>query len=164
MKVMNRFSSLFLVITILSIVCLLNIQLSAQVKPKQPALGFRTVKLLTVEGLQFKDLNKNGTLDKYEDWRLSAEERSKDLISKMSLEEMVGFMLISTSRMKNDWAMGPPKSKDPITSDFNEEDLVTANNIFTRQALPEPMTSSAGTTKGVRDFHLRHFILRANVS
>jgi beta-glucosidase len=28
------------------------------------------VKILTVEGLQFKDLNKNGKLDKYEDWRL----------------------------------------------------------------------------------------------
>ena len=163
-KVMNRFSPIFLVFNILSIVCLLNIQLSAQVKPKQPVLGFRTVKVLTVDGLQFKDLNKNGTLDNYEDWRLSAEARSKDLISKMSLEQMVGFMLISTTRMKNDGAMGAPRSKDPITSDFNEEDQVTANNIFTRQALPEPMMSAAGTTKGVRDFHLRHFILRANVS
>lgn len=164
MKVMNKYSLLFLVITIPGIFCFLNIPLSAQVKPKQPILGSRTAKILAVDGLQFKDLNKNGTLDKYEDWRLSAEERSKDLLSKMSREEMVGFMLISTTRMKNDWAMGPPKSKDPITSDFNEEDLVTATNIFTRQALPEPMTSAAGTTKGVRDFHLRHFILRANVS
>lgn len=121
---MNRFSPLVLVITLLSIVCLLNNPLSAQVKPKQPVLGFRTVKVLTVDGLQFKDLNKNGTLDNYEDWRLSAEERSKDLISKMSLEQMVGFMLISTTRMKNDGAMGAPRSKEPITSDFNEEDQV----------------------------------------
>jgi beta-glucosidase len=39
------------------------------------------VKLLTVKGLAFKDLNRNGALDPYEDWRLSADERSKDLAS-----------------------------------------------------------------------------------
>src|SRR6187431_82970 len=111
MKITKGFCSLFLVVTIVILVCLLNSRLLAQGKLKQPVLGFRTVKILTVNGLQFKDLNKNGTLDKYEDWRLSPEQRSKDLISKMSLEEMVGFMLISTTRMKNDWAMGPPKSK-----------------------------------------------------
>jgi beta-glucosidase len=51
---------------------------------------------IKISGLQFKDLNRNGKLDKYEDWRLSNEERSKDLLSKMSVEEKVGFMLIST--------------------------------------------------------------------
>src|SRR5690606_21307732 len=67
---------------------------------KQPALGTRSVKLIEVDGFKFKDLNKNGKLDKYEDWRLANEERSNDLVSKMSLEEKVGFMLISTSRLK----------------------------------------------------------------
>ena len=36
--------------------------------PTQPALGTRSVKILEVSGLKFKDLNKNGVLDKYEDW------------------------------------------------------------------------------------------------
>ena len=113
-------------LSLLTIICGINIHAIAQSdkKFKQPVLGHRTVKVLTLQGLQFKDLNKNGKLDKYEDWRLPSEERTKDLLSKMSMEEMVGFMLISTTRMKNDWAMGPPQSKDPITSDFNEEDLV----------------------------------------
>ena len=53
------------------------------------------VKILTVNGLAFKDLNKNGKLDKYEDWRLSAEERAKDLASKMSVEQIAGLMLYS---------------------------------------------------------------------
>jgi beta-glucosidase len=53
------------------------------------------IKILTVNGLAFKDLNKNGKLDKYEDWRLSAEERAKDLASKMSVEQIAGLMLYS---------------------------------------------------------------------
>ena len=134
-----------------------------QPKP-QPVLGVRSVPILTVDKLKFRDLNKNGTLDKYEDWRLSSVERSRDLLSKMSLEEKVGFMLISTTRLKNDWAFEAPKSKDPITSDFNEQDLVAETNIFTRKPLPTPILNAVGTTKGVTRFHLRHFILRANVS
>jgi len=35
-------------------------------------------------------------------------------------------------------------------------------NIFTRKPLPVPLMSAAGTTKGVMQHHLRHFILRAN--
>ncbi len=53
------------------------------------------VKIITVDGLAFKDLNKNGTLDKYEDWRLSVNERAKDLASKMSVEQIAGLMLYS---------------------------------------------------------------------
>src|SRR5690349_5412709 len=130
----------------------------------QPTLGYRTVKIITVDGLKFKDLNKNGQLDKYEDWRLPASVRSNDLLSKMSLEEKVGFMLISTSRLKNDWSFDSARTKEPITSDFNEEDLVANMNMFTRKQLPTPVMNAAGTTKGVTQFHLRHFILRANVS
>ena len=129
----------------------------------QPDLQSRSAKIIEVNGYKFKDLNKNGELDIYEDWRLSPEKRSQDLVSKMSLEEKVGFMLISTTRMKNDRAFERANSNEPITSDFNEDDLVQNNNIFTRQPLPYPMMSAAGTTKGVTQFHLRHFILRANV-
>src|ERR1035437_120681 len=61
-------------------------------------LGYDTtsgVKIITVKGLAFKDLNKNGKLDIYEDWRLSAEERAKDLASKMSVEQIAGLLLYS---------------------------------------------------------------------
>src|SRR5674536_114455 len=61
-------------------------------------LGYDTtsgVKILTVKGFAFKDLNKNGKLDKYEDWRLGAEERAKDLASKMSVNQIAGLMLYS---------------------------------------------------------------------
>jgi beta-glucosidase len=61
-------------------------------------LGYSTtsgVTILTVDRLGFKDLNKNGKLDKYEDWRLSADERAKDLASQMSVEQIAGLMLYS---------------------------------------------------------------------
>nr|WP_232541316.1 glycoside hydrolase family 3 N-terminal domain-containing protein [Spirosoma endbachense] len=138
-------------------------KLRPQPKP-QPVLGVRSVQVLTVNKLKFKDLNKNGTLDKYEDWRLSSAERSRDLLAKMSLEQKVGFMLISTTRMKNDQSFQAGQAKEPITSDFNEEDLVASQNMFTRKPLPTPIMNAAGTTKAVTQYHLRHFILRANVS
>jgi beta-glucosidase len=53
------------------------------------------VSLLTVDRFAFKDLNKNGRLDKYEDWRLSADERAKDLATLMSVEQIGGLMLYS---------------------------------------------------------------------
>ena len=63
-----------------------------------PTLGYSPesgVSILSVDGLKFKDLNKNGKLDKYEDWRLSIDERAKDLASKLSIEEIAGLMLYS---------------------------------------------------------------------
>lgn len=44
-------------------------------------------KFITVGNLKFRDFNKNGKLDLYEDARLPDEERAKDLLSKMTLEE-----------------------------------------------------------------------------
>ena len=53
------------------------------------------IKLLTEDGFAFKDLNKDGKLDTYEDWRLPADERAKDLASKLSVEQIAGLMLYS---------------------------------------------------------------------
>lgn len=53
------------------------------------------INILTVEGLPFKDLNKNGVLDAYEDWRLNVHIRAKDLASKMTVEQIAGLMLYS---------------------------------------------------------------------
>lgn len=63
-----------------------------------PTLGYSPssgVSILEVDGLAFKDLNKNGTLDTYEDWRLSTDERARDLASQMSVEQIAGLMLYS---------------------------------------------------------------------
>jgi beta-glucosidase len=51
--------------------------------------------LIYDNGFAFKDLNRNGRLDKYEDWRAPAEARAKDLASRMSAEQIAGLMLYS---------------------------------------------------------------------
>lgn len=51
------------------------------------------VELIQVEGLAFKDLNRNGLLDQYEDWRLDADTRAADLASQLPLESMFALML-----------------------------------------------------------------------
>ena len=133
-------------------------------KINQPLLSKRSIQMLNVNGLQFKDLNKNGNLDPYEDWRLSVDTRVINLLTQMTLEEKIGFMLISTTRMAGDGGFQENAGKIEISSGFNEEDLIQANNIFTRKPLAAPMLSAAGTTKAVLSLHLRHFILRANTS
>src|SRR5215472_12790242 len=65
-------------------------------KTKQMELGHRSAPLLTVEGLTYKDLNRNGQLDAYEDWRLAPEVRARDLVQRMSLEELAGVMVHGT--------------------------------------------------------------------
>jgi len=73
-------------------------ELAVVTNPGGRALGYSLksgVKLLTVNGMAFKDLNRNGQLDAYEDWRLPVDERAKDLARRLSLEEIAGLMLYS---------------------------------------------------------------------
>ncbi|PHI21528.1 beta-glucosidase [Lewinellaceae bacterium SD302] len=63
-----------------------------------PELGYSPssgVNVLTVDRFAFKDLNQNGSLDPYEDWRLSTDERATDLATRMSIEQIAGLMLYS---------------------------------------------------------------------
>ncbi|MBR5109607.1 MAG: hypothetical protein IK099_05380 [Clostridia bacterium] len=53
----------------------------------QAELGATAKEIIEADGLQFKDLNGNGTLDVYEDWRADIEDRLTDLISQMTVEE-----------------------------------------------------------------------------
>lgn len=51
---------------------------------------------LTVDGLAFRDLNRDGRLEPYEDWRLSPEQRAADLVERMTLAEKAGQMMHGT--------------------------------------------------------------------
>ena len=46
------------------------------------------VSIIEVDGYAFKDLNRNGQLDTYEDWRLDNETRAHALADSLSVEEM----------------------------------------------------------------------------
>jgi len=66
-------------------------------RPAQMDFGQTTLSLLNQDGLQFKDMNKNGQLEPYEDWRLSAQERAKDLQARLTLAEKAGLMMHGTA-------------------------------------------------------------------
>ena len=75
-----------------------------------PTLGYSTtsgVKILTVDGLAFKDLNKNGKLDQYEDWRLPVSVRAKDLASQLTVDQIAGLMLYSAHQSIPAASRGP---------------------------------------------------------
>ncbi len=56
------------------------------------------VPTITVDGLTFRDLDHDGELAPYEDWRRPVAERVADLVARMTLEEKVGTMLHGTLR------------------------------------------------------------------
>ena len=58
--------------------------------------------VLNFDGLEFRDLNKNGSLDVYEDHRATVEDRVNDLVSQMTLEEKAGAMYITMNSFKKD--------------------------------------------------------------
>lgn len=150
----------------------------------QPYLGTRSAVIIEKRGLKFKDLNKNGKLDKFEDWRLTPGERSKDLLSRMSNEEKAGFMLTNTLN-----PVGARRADGKImASDLDEGGSRQGFQQGGQQQGGQPqngqsgagrpggnrtgmsgeriagMGGSAGTSKAVREFHNRHFICRSNES
>lgn len=57
---------------------------------------------LAQDGITFRDLNKNGRLDPYEDPRLPIEERVDDLLQQMTLEEKAGMLFHTMIGMNKD--------------------------------------------------------------
>jgi Beta-glucosidase-related glycosidases len=102
------------------------------------------VKILTVDGFAFKDLNKNGKLDPYEDWRLPVATRAKDLASKMSVEQIAGLMLYSSHQKIPGGSM-----LSPDTFGGQSYDKSGAN----------PWDLSDGQKKMLKDDNLRHVLI-----
>lgn len=78
--------------------------------PNGPRLGVTTAKLIEQDGLFFKDLEGTGALLPYEDWRLSPEERARDLAQRLSVEEIAGLMMYSSHQMVPFFANSPFKA------------------------------------------------------
>jgi beta-glucosidase len=77
---------------------LASAQNSSTSKAKQPSVVARSGRIIELHGLRFRDLDKNGVLDPYEDWRLSPSIRARDLVARMTLEEKAGMMMHGTAR------------------------------------------------------------------
>lgn len=100
-----------------------------------PASG---VTLLTVDRYAFKDLNKNGILDAYEDWRLPVDERAQDLAKQMSKEQIAGLMLYSAhqaipavGRRGSNYNGKPFEESGAVASDLSDDQkkFLTDDNL-----------------------------------
>ena len=73
--------------------CLAAPALAAPAEPQQPELGTRSAAIITVDGLKFRDLDRSGDLTPYEDWRLSSENRAKDLVGRLDPAQKAGLLM-----------------------------------------------------------------------
>lgn len=115
------------------------------------------VKIMEIDGYCFKDLNKNDTLDKYEDWRLSPAERAADLASRMNIEEIAGLMLYSrhmaiphvssTDPKKYTYGGKPWAESGAATYDLSDQQItaLTVDNL--RQILVTTVSSPEDAAK-----------------
>jgi beta-glucosidase len=102
------------------------------------------VKIIQADGLAFKDLNKNGKLDIYEDWRKPVAERAKDLAAKMTVEQMAGLMLYSRHQAIPAQEVGmftgtynekPFSKSDAKPSDLSDQQIAFLTNDNLRHVL-----------------------------
>lgn len=103
-----------------------------------PDLGYSStsgVKIITVDGCAFKSFDGSDTLLPYEDWRLPADVRARDLASRMSIDEIAGLMLYSIQNklpMPNDTYGGKPFAESRMrASDLSDAQIrfLTEDNL-----------------------------------
>lgn len=70
--------------------------------------------ILEIDGLKFKDMDKDGELDAYEDWRLDDASRATDLVVKLSVSEKAAMLFMAN-------ISGRPDDLDPDTFVLTEE-------------------------------------------
>lgn len=87
---------------------------------------------LTQDGITFRDLNKNGQLDPYEDPRRPVEERVEDLLGQMTLEEKTGLMFQTMIGMNKDGTILEKTGLWPMpqTSDMLARRLMNHFNLL----------------------------------
>jgi len=93
--------------------------------------------LRTEDGMTYRDLNKNGRLDPYEDPRRSIEERVEDLLAQMTIEEKAGLMFHTIAGMSPDGSLAPPSQGFTRTS-ITEMVTERLMSHFNLHALAEP--------------------------
>ena len=103
-----------------------------------------------MDGIKFRDLNRDGKLEPFEDWRLTPQQRADDLVGRLSLEEKAGLMMHASAPAVGNAAIGRGAEYDLAkTSDFilgkkvatfltrldgPASGLATQNNLLQEQA------------------------------
>lgn len=81
----------------------------------------------------FKDMNKNGKLDEWEDWRVDTDTRAKDLAKDLSINEIAGLMLFSSH--ERDIEAGLTEAQKKYLSESNLRAVLNAGSNNTEAAV-----------------------------
>ena len=94
----------------------------------------------TIDGYTFRDLNKNGKLDVYEDSRQPVSARVNDLLGQMTLDEKAGILFINGARVNEDGSIGDKPATGMFAFAPNALNLVKEKkmNHFNLWAVPSP--------------------------
>ncbi|MBV9962556.1 MAG: glycoside hydrolase family 3 protein [Parafilimonas sp.] len=101
-------------------------------------IGFAWKPLSPKRTAPFRDLNKNGKLDVYEDSKQPTEARINDLLKQMTIEEKAGMMFINGARINDDGSIDNKPGKGMFAFAPNAKDLVKEKkmNHFNLWAIP----------------------------
>lgn len=117
-----------------------------------PLIGVISKGVIEQDGLYFKDINGDGKLSVYKDWRCTPKERAQSLAKELSVEEKIGLLFI------NSWKMGmcqEDKSAVDETGLLDEKIVEKEESIFNAE-------KTYGTTYTIKEQGIRHMILRSN--
>ena len=104
MKIKSIHHSLALLTVVVMLMTMMPAVFAQGAEAEQADLMATSVDIISQDGYQFKDLNKNSVLDPYEDWRLPAEQRAQDLLSQMTANEKAAQMVhLTLVTMKESW-------------------------------------------------------------
>ena len=93
--------------------------------------------ILEVDGLKFKDMNKNGSLDVYEDWRKETPERVADIISQMDVKEEVGLLFCVNTQLADARQMVWDYALTCQLFNLNGDPITITNTLNNLQACAE---------------------------
>ena len=119
--------------------------------PGGPVIGDCGKGVIEKDGLYFKDIDGSGELKPFDDWRLPPSERAKALAEVLSQEEKLGQLFVSS------WKMGIEQEDKEFVDETGllDEKPVAEGSIFS-------FAATEGTTVTIKDWWVRHFILRSN--
>lgn len=93
-----------------------------------PTIGVTTCGVIVHEGLFFKDMDNDGVLSPYEDWRLSPEERARDMVAHLRLDQQAGLVL------NNLWNNPVVARRADV---LGEDGTVDVGRVIARKGSPE---------------------------
>jgi len=93
--------------------------------------------ILEVDGLKFKDMNKNGELDVYEDWRQEIDARVENLIGQMTDKELAGLLFCVSANLETARALIPDFSLTCMLFNLNGAPVQVVNTLNNLQAAAE---------------------------